>query len=98
MLLKKVKNNRVFVGTKFEELMEKFKDRDCISCCEFGQEKEEDPRRVHTWPLQVSFEVDDSPLEPFPDYFPDNVYAEGLTAEQLFMIRYLQRNLQQKNE
>lgn len=89
LLLKKAKNNRLLVETKYDELMSKFKDRDCLSCCDLWFEKEEDPRRCHTWPLQVSVEIDEQPLQPFTDYFPDNVYADGLTAEQLFMIRYL---------
>lgn len=68
-----------------------------MSCCDLWYEKEKDPRRVHTWPNNESFSFD-GPPEPIKDLFPDNVYADGLTAEQLFMINYLNKNLQHKNE
>ena len=97
-LLKELRSNPEFVGTKFDELLARFKGREAMSCISFGNSSEEDPRRIHTWPLQVDtdIKVDDPPQE-LPDFYPDNVYADGLTAEQLFMIKYLQRNLKQKN-
>jgi len=66
-LLKKFKESKGLVESKFDELMDKLNGRDCFSCCDFWYEKEEDPRRINTWPLQVSVEVDPNPPEPFPD-------------------------------
>jgi hypothetical protein len=50
-LLKKFKETKHLVDSKFDELMAKFNGRDALSCCDFYYEKEPDPRRTHTWPL-----------------------------------------------
>jgi len=47
------KFNEIFLDNKLEEMLNVFGRRLCKSCIEFntGTEKEEDPRKVKSWPL-----------------------------------------------
>jgi hypothetical protein len=76
------KFNEIFLDNKLEELLSIFGRRQCKSCIEFstGQELEEDPRKVRSWPLSpraeelyqgigAEFDIVDFQLE-------DNVYHD----------------------
>lgn len=54
------KFNEIFLDNKLEELLNIFGRRQCKSCIEFntGQELEEDPRKVKSWPLSPKGEVE----------------------------------------
>lgn len=47
------KFNEIFLDNKLEEMLNVFGRRLCKSCIEFntGTEKEEDPRKVRSWPM-----------------------------------------------
>jgi hypothetical protein len=97
-MLKRLKKNMLLVESKFEDLISRFKGRECASCCDPYRENEPDPRLTQTWPMHDSYdgEVKDPP-EPLEDFLPDNVYAEGMTAEQIQMMKFLGRNMRNKN-
>ena len=75
-MLHKIQFRDRFVDKKLEELLNEFGNREAKSCVNFGSRKEEDPRKVVTWPVGCNIgpiRVDDPP-KPLDDPFPNNCY------------------------
>jgi len=97
-LLRNMRRNNLLVESKFEELVAKFKDRECMSCCDPFRDNEPDPRLCETWPMDHEYEGEViDPPEPLENFLPNNVYAEGMTAEQIRMLKFLSRNMRHKS-
>jgi hypothetical protein len=85
------KFNEIFLDNKLEEMLNVFGRRLCKSCIEFntGTEKEEDPRKIKSWPLSPKGEehyrsmANDFDLIDFQ--LQNNVYAD--TAEPTDMFK-----------
>jgi hypothetical protein len=85
-LINKVKGNKdIFLNNKLDELLNQFGDRRCKSMIELGTgwDKEEDPRKVKTWPIspgtyaEYDYDIKFGPEDAYG--MPDNVYADGVT-------------------
>lgn len=88
--------SHLLLDNKFEELIARFRGRFCISE-DLDRDLEDDPRRVHTWPGHGEQPEIEGDIDDLRGKFPDNVYAEGLTNEQMIMLNYLSKNLKHKN-
>ncbi len=93
-LLRNVKTNQdMFLNNKLDDLLNQFGDRRCKSMIELGTgwDKEDDPRRVITWPLTPSkiAEYDGEyhfTKEDMIGGFEDNVYAEAKVKDPVYEV------------
>lgn len=93
-LLRNVKTNQdMFLNNKLDDLLNMFGDRRCKSMIELGTgwDKEDDPRRVITWPLSPSkiAEYDGEYHFTKADMiggFEDNVYAEAKKKDPVYEV------------
>lgn len=93
-LLRNVKTNQdMFLNNKLDDLLNLFGDRRCKSMIEFGTgwDKEDDPRRVITWPLSPNTikEYDGEykfTREDMIGGFEDNVYAEAKVKPTIYEV------------
>ena len=93
-LLRNVKTNQdMFLNNKLDDLLNMFGDRRCKSMIEFGTgwDKEDDPRRVITWPLSPNTikEYDGEykfTREDMIGGFEDNVYAEAKVKPPIYEV------------
>ena len=86
---------KLFVEKKFDDLIDVFGTRKCMSMKAESWDKMEDPSAVKTWPASPGT-VCTGPIEPIPDPQPDNCYTIGLNQDQMQQMKYLSKGMTTK--